>query len=458
MKRNGVALYLATLAAAALPSVTHAQGFGLNEIGSCAVGRGFAVTGSPCRDASTIYWNPAAATSIEGLSVLVGGAAISLNGQFQADVTGRVDEANVPTEVPPHAFINWRQSPRLALGLGVYVPYGLTSQWRNDFPGRFAAQRASLQTIYVQPNIAYDVVPGRLSIGGGPVIGHSSVELKQGIDAISSNAQLALAGVLPGTEIGRAALEGDAFAYGAHVGVYARPLPTLTVGVRYLTELNFKYDDARARFTQSVTGLRIPRTPTPSDPSTFFLLDTAVARQFNASGPLVSQKVKTAISHPAQLQFGLGFSGLPNTTLSLDGAYVQWSSFKELEVNFAGGAPDRTLFEDYKNIWSVRTGIEHRFAMGIAGRAGFSFAQTPAPDETVSPLLPDMDRYNLSLGVGIPLGSRLTLDAAYLSVQTEGRRGRIGERTSRTQTAEQLNSGVYSLNANIFSLSFKAQL
>lgn len=458
MKRNGVALYVATLAAAALPSAALAQGFGLNEIGSCAIGRGFAVTGSPCRDASAIYWNPAAATSLDGLSVLVGGAAIALSGQFEADVTGRVDRAHVPTEVPPHAFINWRQSPGLALGLGVYVPYGLTSQWRNDFPGRFTAQRASLQTIYVQPNIAYDVVPGRLSLGGGPVIGHSSVELKQGIDAISSNSQLALAGVIPGTEIGRARLEGDAFAYGAHVGVFARPLPTVTLGVRYLTKLNFKYDDARATFTQSVTGLRIPRAPTAADPSTFFLLDTAVARNFNTSGPLVSQRVRTSISHPAQLEFGVGFSGLPNTTLSLDGDYVYWSSFKELVVNFAGLAPDRTLIEDYRNIWSVRTGIEHRFGMGIAGRAGFSYAATPAPDATVSPLLPDMNRYNLSLGAGIPLGSRVTLDAAYLSVQTKGRRGRIVDRPSRTQTAEQLNSGAYSLNANIFSLSFKAQL
>jgi long-chain fatty acid transport protein len=451
-------MFVATHAAAALPAVTHAQGFGLNEIGSCAIGRGFAVTGSPCRDASAIYWNPAATTSLEGVSVLVGGAAIALNGQFEADITGRVDKAHVPTEVPPHAFINWRQSPQLALGLGVYVPYGLTSQWRNDFPGRFAAQRASLQTIYVQPNIAFDVVPGRVSIGGGPVIGHSSVELKQGIDAISSNSQLALAGVIPGTEIGRARLTGDAFAYGAHVGVFARPIPTLTVGARYLTELNFKYDNARATFTQSVTGLRIPRAPTTADPSTFFLLDTAVARQFNASGPLVTQKVQTSISHPAQLEFGLGFSGLPNTTLSLDGDYVFWSTFKELDVNFAGQAPDKTLFEDYNNIWSIRTGIEYRFAMGIAGRAGFSYAETPAPDETVSPLLPDMNRYNLSLGAGIPLGKRVTLDAAYLSVQTKGRRGRIAERTSRTQTAEQLNSGAYSLNANIFSLSFKAQL
>lgn len=458
MKRTCVALCLATLAAAALPSAAHAQGFGLNEIGTCAVGRGFAVTGSPCRDASAIYWNPAATTSLEGVSVLVGGAAVLIDGQFTADVTGRVDEGDVPIEVPPHAFVNWRRSPRLALGLGVYVPYGLTSQFKPDFPGRFAAQRASLQTVYVQPNIAYDVVPGRLSIGGGPVLGHSSVELKQGIDAISSDPRLIAAGVIPATEIGRASLKGDAFAFGGHVGIYARPFPTLTLGVRYLTELNFEYDDASATFTQTTTGLRIPRAPTAPDPSTFFLLDTAIARQFNASGPLVNQKVSTSISHPAQLQFGLGFSGFSNTTLSLDGAYVQWSSFDELPVDFAGQAPDRVLFEDFKNIWAVRTGIEHRFGMGIAGRAGFSFAQSPAPDETVTPLLPDMDRYNFNLGVGIPLGSRLTVDAAYLRVETEGRRGRIVERTSRTQTATELNSGVYGLSANIFSLSFKAQL
>jgi long-chain fatty acid transport protein len=460
MKRNGVALCIATLATAVTPTGARAQGFGLNEIGSCAVGRGFAVTGSPCRDASAIYWNPAATTQLEGVSILAGAAAIAVKGSFRADVTGREDETDVPTEVPPHAFVNWKFRPNLALGLGVYVPYGLTSQWREDFAGRFAAQKASLATIYVQPNVAFDVVPGRLSIGGGPVIGHSTVELRQSLDVLTSSAQLAAlsaAGVVPGTEFGRARLEGSAMAYGAHVGVFARPVPTLTFGVRYLTALDFKYDDADATFTQTITNFRIP-TPTAANPGAFALLDTVVAKQFQAGQPLGTQKVSTRIKHPAQIQVGVGFSGIPNTTLSLDGAYVQWSSFKELTVDFAS-ATDRTLYEDYENIWSIRTGIEHRFGMGIAGRAGFSFAQTPAPDVTVTPLLPDMDRYNFNLGVGIPLGARFALDAGYLRVETEGRRGRIVERTSRAQTATQLNSGAFgALTANIFSLSLKAQL
>jgi long-chain fatty acid transport protein len=63
----------------------------------------------------------------------------------------------------------------------VYVAYRLTSQWRDDFPGRFSAQKASLHTIYVQPNISY-ALSDDWSVGLGPVFGFSSVELVQSVD------------------------------------------------------------------------------------------------------------------------------------------------------------------------------------------------------------------------------------------------------------------------------------
>jgi long-chain fatty acid transport protein len=462
MRVNRVSGWLLTLVTAVTPAAAGAQGFGLNEIGTCALARGFAATGAPCNDASVIFWNPAAGTTLQGVTVLAGAAAVSLGGSFTADVTGRRDEASVPIEIPPHVFVNWRATPRFAAGIGAYVPYGLTSEWRRDFPGRFLAQRASLATVYVQPNVSFDVVPGRFSIGGGPVIGHSSVELKQALD-ISEQAvpgapvpiTFAQLGVVAGTQFATASLRGDATAIGAHIGVMARILPTLTVGARYLTPLTFKYDDARATFEQVSTGFRIP-APTATNPNNFVPLDAALLPQFRTGGALSRQGVKTEIEHPGQIQFGAGFTGIPNTTLSLDGAFVQWSAFDELPVDFQGGAPDRTLIEDYENTFGVRAGIEYLFQFGFAGRAGFSYAQSPAPDETVTPLLPDQDRYNFAVGFGIPLGTRYALDLGYLRVETEGRRGRIVERASQSQTAEQLNSGAYTLDANIFSLSFKA--
>jgi len=53
---------------------------------------------------------------------------------------------------------------------------------------------------------------------------------------------------------------------------------------------------------------------------------------------------------------------------------------------------------------------------------------------------------------------RFGLDAAYAHIFTSGRRGRIDERATGSTSAQALalNSGFYTLSANIFSLSLKA--
>ena len=61
-----------------------------------------------------------------------------------------------------------------------------------------------------------------------------------------------------------------------------------------------------------------------------------------------------------------------------------------------------------------------------------------------------------ALGGEYPLMKNLSIEGAYLRVMAPGKRGRIDERTARTQTAATLNSGKYELSANVFSLSLKA--
>ncbi|GAC1479809.1 MAG: outer membrane protein transport protein [Gemmatimonadaceae bacterium] len=446
----------------ALAGPARAQGFGLNEIGSCSVARAGAATGTPCADASLVYWSPASGTSLKGWSVLAGGAAVAVGGSFTADTTLTRYKGDAPVEIPPHLFVNWHApGHRYALAFGVYVPYGLTSQWGLDFPGRFSAQKASLATIYLQPNISYDVDDaGRFSIGGGPVIGHSTVELRQSLDLATTPVQgpvtFGQLGVPLRTEFGRAKLNGSAVALGFNLGAHLQATDHLQLNVRYLSSLTFKYDDADATFQQTFTGLVLPDS-NPLQLPGLTPVDLLLMRQFRPGGALTPQKVKTAITHPAQAQFGIGYSGIANTTLSLDGSYVRWSAFKELPVRFQGSAPSRTLYEDYKDSYGVRGSVDHAFANGWSGRAGLSYYGTPAPDETVSPLLPDMNRTNAAVGTAIPFGTRYTVDLSYLAVLTRGRRGRISERTDRAQTAAQLNGGFYELTANVFSASIKAQ-
>lgn len=460
MKVARVALSFALLACSASGAI-RAQAFELNEIGTCAIARGMAATGATCNDPSLIYWSPAATVTLPGWSAYVGVAGIRVTGSFTADTTGREDRADVPIEFPPHVFVNYTsKSGRWAAGLGAYVPYGLTSEWKADFPGRFSARRASLFTIYIQPNFAYRFAKG-WSVGGGPVFGYSDVELRQSLDLapqhINATTTFGQIGVAAGTEFAQAKLEGDATAWGFHVGVHGQLDPNWEIGVRYLSPLKFKYTDADATFRQVPTDLAIP-AGNPLIPAGT-PVDALLQPQFVAGAPLSNQKVSTRIEHPAQVEVGLGYSGLVNTTLSADFIWANFASFDELPVDFQNPAtPDRVLLEEYENSWSVRTGVEHAFAIGIKGRAGFAFVSSPAPDVTVTPLLPDMNRRYYTLGVGVPLSPTYTVDVGYLHIDTSGRRGRIRERTaeSAAATAAQLNSGFYTLDANVLSLSLRA--
>ncbi len=457
MKLHRASRYTFALALLALPAVAGAQAFGLNEIGACALGRGFAVTGAPCDDGSSIYWNPGAMPSKKGLTFSGGAAIIALKGDFTRDSSFRRYETDIPAAVVPEVFLNYRTG-RAAYGIGLYVPYGLTSQWGDDFPGRFSAKKASLQTVYVQPNLSYQLTDN-WSIGGGPVIGHSTVELIQAIDLSSQNPQAGVTfgqlGIPKYTEFGRANLKGSAMAYGFDVGIHGKLSKDWQTGLRVLSQLSFNYDDADAVFTQTPTGLTLAAA-NPLGAPAGTPVDALVASQFT-TGSLVAQKVKTSIRHPAQIQFGVGYSGVENTTLSVDYAYVGWKSFNQLPVDFQGAAPDRVIQEDYNNTSSIRFGAERRFSAGKALRAGFSAATSAAPPETVTPLLPEQDRELVMLGGALPLFSGLVLDATYAHIFTPGSRGRVDERSVGMTPAQALalNSGAYTLNANIFSFGLK---
>jgi long-chain fatty acid transport protein len=254
-------------------------------------------------------------------------------------------------------------------------------------------------------------------------------------------------------------------AYGVHIGIFGRLNDRWTLGARYLSALEFQYDDADATFTQVNTGIVLP----PGNPICLqnpaacggnangtANIDLLVAGQFTG-GALTAQSVNTRITHPAQVQGGVGYAGFKDWLLSADYTWTGWRRFKELPIEFSNVAlGTRTLIEDYNNTSSVRFGAQRSFTSGAQLRVGFAGVASAAPDETVTPLLPEQDRSYASIGGEYPFMGRYAIQAAYLRVFAPGKRGRIDERLNRTQTSTQLNSGVYELNANVFSISLKA--
>ena len=462
--RRASRYWIAFAAVSIIGDSAAAQGFGLNEISTCGLGRGYAAVATGCHDASAIYWNPAAVTNLNNLTWAVGAAAIIIDGKFVQDTTRRTFKGDVPTSVVPNVFVNYHNpSSQAAYGIGFYVPYGLTSQWGEDFPGRFSAKKASLQTFYIQPNFGWQINP-KWSIGVAPIIAHSSVELIQAVDlsqqslTVGTNSVLLSSfGIPQRTEFAQARLKGSAWGYGAHFGLQGKLTPEWTLGVRYLTQIVFKYDNADATFNQVATGLviptAIPGTPIPAGTS----IDALVAPFFSPGGPLSSQTVSTRIAHPSQLQAGFSYTGVKNWEFEADYALIGYRAFKDLPINFSNSAtPSRTLIEDFNNSSAIRLGAEYKFQNNIHVRGGFSGVSAAAPDVTVTPLLPEQDRANYSLGFTAPIMGRVAIEGGWVLVTTPGRRGRIDERLSEAQTADQLNTGVYSLTANILALSIKS--
>ncbi|HVZ76873.1 MAG TPA: outer membrane protein transport protein [Gemmatimonadaceae bacterium] len=464
MKGNRFARYWVALASLGIPAVVSAQGFGLNEIGSCAIGRGYAATGAPCKDASVIYWNPAAASTLSGNSLLIAGGSIAVTGAFTRDSALGRTNADVPTSYVPSIFFNHTDANGFAWGLGVYVPYGLTSQWPASFPGRFLADKASIKTIYIQPNFAWKLNDNWM-VGGGPIIGHSDVELIQSLDLADqpTGAKDPLGnpiffrqlGIARRTEFARGTLKGSANAYGFALGIYGRINDRWTMGARYMSALDFAYNNGNATFQQVPTGLTLAAN-NPLGLPAGTPVDALVASQFS-SGALTSQGGTTSLPHPDQAEIGFGYTGLDRWLLSADYEWIGWGRFHQLDINFANPAlGTRTQIEDYNNTSAIRLGAQYTDHNNWQWRVGFAGVSAAAPDETVTPIIPEQDRANYTAGLGIPFGKTLALDASYTYVWTPGRRGRIDDRANRTITATQLNSGVYTLAANIVTVALKA--
>ncbi|MEK7402019.1 MAG: outer membrane protein transport protein [Gemmatimonadota bacterium] len=521
MKRHHL-LFLAVCSSLALmPSAARAQAFGLNELGSCSFARGFSTTSAPCNDASVVFWNPGAAAGMKGNSLLVGAAAIAIKAKFTRDSARGQHEGDVPLAIVPHIFYNRSMGDRMAVGFGLYVPYGLTSQWKDDFPGRFLAKKAALSSIYIQPNFAMSFKGGKWMLGGGPVFGHSTVELIQGADLSDQIASVITTattrtvlrfsqlGIAKRTEFARATLTGSANSFGLNVGGMGKLTDKWTMGFRYLSSLMMNFDDAEAKFEQKATGITFATgNPLGYPGGTLFDTLTSIRSRFcttnsgtmpvapgavpgsaqtcAAKGLLGNQSVKTRIPHPDQFQVGFAYTGFEGWLIAVDYELTGWRKLRELHVNFSndsintaattnpntsGLCPatvtvgevcdydmlDREILQDYNNTSSIRVGAEKTMKNGWLVRFGFAGVASAAPDETVTPLLPEQDRSYWSVGSAFPLiKDKVTLDATYGLVLGSGRRGRIDDRFNRSVSGLSMNSGIYDLSAHVLSFSLKA--
>jgi long-chain fatty acid transport protein len=446
----GIALGLALSAASAPAS---AQGFSVYEQGACAMGRAGAGVAAPCEDGSAIFFNPAGLASKIETTGSIGGTAIAPRGQFIDDTTRRVSALNRRTLVVPTNYFARPVGRRTMIGIGVFVPYGLTSDWPSTSQARFLGYRSSVRSVYVQPTVAVRV-SDRILVGAGLDVTHVNIDLQRRLDlaAVSMpgappGLTLHSLGVPEGTDFADVDLEGSGTHAGAHIGVIVNANDRLSFGGRFLLRQRVNVN-GQVSATQINTGIVLDaaRPGLPNTP-----LDLLVTPRFASGQPLGAQAATTTLPLPDQVVMGVALRTNQRSRVFLDYQFTNWSLLDQVTIQYQF-APPTVLTENFHDSHGVFVGGEYALTPFVI-RGGFAARSSAAPDQSVTPLLPDAPRWLYAAGASIPLRGKLRMDVAYSHVAASDRRGRTTDGGQAVPTAS-VNNGLYHLNGNLLGISF----
>jgi len=396
------------------PASAMAGGYGLNEQGASASGVANAGAVANPENASTIYFNPAGMTELEGTQVSFGAAVLDITGDFEGSavrdngtpVSGNDGGDFVPTAVVPNLYMTHQLNDTVSVGLGINAPYGLSADYNDDFVGRFFADETDLQVLSFSPAVAFASNNG-LSIG-------ASINLLYGEGTLSKfqdNRSLGL------PQDGHFEVEGDDLAVNYTVGIQFQPVESTRLGMvfRTRTELELEGD---ARLTN--------------------------APVFGPTGPTgqtrtLTEKTVVPLEIPDQLSFGVSHRLVDTVTLLASATWTKWSRFESLDVRSDqsdAGTPNETISflgenkfgepgvighvpEKWKDTWSAAVGVSWQATPAVALKAGYAFDASPVTDRYRTARVPSSDRQWLTLGgqyAHLRSGWTVDLAAGYLII------------------------------------------
>lgn len=378
-------LRLAVVAALAASGAAHAAGFALANQAASGSGHAFAGAGAAAEDASTVWFNPAAMGELgsgkhvsAATHVVMPQAAFS--NQASAVPGGGINADGGKNGVVPGVYGVQQIHDKLSVGVGVNAPFGLGTEYPDNWIGRYHATESHIKTLNVNPAIAYKINE-QLSVGAGVSVQQMAVELKR---------MTPIPG-LPGDY--KVSIEGDSVGYGANVGVLYKPTAATKVGLTYRSSIEHDLEgDVRA--------------PIPAAHPAAALLNTAV---------------KAATELPASTSLSVAHKLNDKVELLGDVTRTHWSSFERLQV--LRTANDSVVTDDYQGWQDVdrySLGANYQLNDRVKLRAGWALDKTPVPNaELRTPRTPDNDRTWVAVGANYALAKGMDVDVAYVNISTD---------------------------------------
>jgi long-chain fatty acid transport protein len=198
--------------------------------------------------------------------------------------------------------------------------------------------------------------------------------------------------------IGQITLDGSDDAWGYNLGLLFHFNDQWSLGVSFRSKVSIEFD-GHAKY-------RLPRLVRR------FFPPTDISPRMELP-PVVSSQIAAKLWEKWIFATGILWTG--------------WSSFDELKPQFRNDfliPPSmKSAPQDWRDVFAFHLGVQYQYNPTWIFRGGYIFDQSPVPERTLGPMVPDVDGHILSVGVGYTRNN-FTIDGACMGLIPQDRHTR----------------------------------
>ncbi|NNC87515.1 MAG: hypothetical protein HKN82_03525 [Akkermansiaceae bacterium] len=319
-----------------------ANGFYIPVQDPYATARGNAFVATADR-ASAVYYNPAGLTQLDQIELHAGVYGINLG--LEANTAGSRVETDDQFSLVPQLYLAVPLADKLAAGVGVNTPFGLSTDWPLTSPFAMVATKTELKYFTTWGVLAYELTD-TFSVGGGIGVSYADGELRRADGGG-----------------GEFVFEGDDTAVNFIVSALWRPHPQHSFGLTWRGWSEFDLEGSA-------------RT---------------------SAGPLGSAEVNDFVT-PDTVVVGYAYELNPCWTIEANIEWVNWERLNTSTLRTGAGSQPLPFEWDANFMYGIGTTYAPDDRWNWS--AGYIYIENSQPDATFNPAISDADRHWLSAGVG----------------------------------------------------------
>ncbi|MDL2291051.1 outer membrane protein transport protein [Desulfovibrio sp. OttesenSCG-928-F20] len=393
------------------------EGFALYEYSARGIALGGAVMARGNPDPSTIAYNPALMTRLDGLQVQGGLTAILPRGSMEwTTPTGENGTSQLKDSswFMPHAYLSYQISDDWFFGVGEFTRFGLGFEYPNDWPGRFNVYEVALTTFSINPNIAWKATD-KLSLAAGVEVMYVNLDLR-------SRSSLPHPTLPVSAEMDVNIKGADAWGVGGNFALHYQFTDQWAVGLSYRSKVRVHaFGDVSFNY---VSGSQM-------------LYDGYGAKNGTAHA---------AVVFPDSVSGGISFTPIPELSFEVGAVWTRWSTFRSLNISFPSPVGQKQNIKHWGDAMRWNAGVEWQALDWLTLRGGFVYDESPMREGWEDYLVPTNDRYIWSAGLGFHWDNwTVDVSAAFIDA--------LGRKYSYNENTHVLHSRAKASDTYIYSLS-----